>query len=126
MSKSSLRFISTVVVIISGLIVIGLATPLAVFLWETMKDPNLLSYNVTYKPVSASEVEVNITLSYKGHIVLKDFTMHIYGQELDFGDIGNGVYTRSIVVSPGQLSDTGVSVGFKVAGLYGFNITSRG
>lgn len=126
MSRSSLQFISAVVVVVSGLIVIGLAAPLAVFLWETMKDSNLISYNVTYTAVNASGVEVNITLSYRGHVVLKDFTMHVYGHDLYFGDVVNGVYMRSIVVSPEQLTDNGVSVSFKAAGLYGFTITTEG
>lgn len=126
MSRSSLQFISAVVVVVSGLIVIGLAAPLALFLWETMKDPNLISYNVTYRVVNASEVEVNITLSYRGHVVLKDFTMNVYGHDVYFGDVVGGVYVKSMMVSPQKLIDNNVSVSFKVAGLYGFTVTSGG
>ncbi|MCE4619271.1 MAG: hypothetical protein F7C37_07560 [Desulfurococcales archaeon] len=125
--REDLKHLSITATIILALIILSLALPLVVFLWETMKDPYLLSYNITYKPIDLENVEVNITLTYKGHIKLTHYTMTIYGKTLDFGDITRGTYTKTLTLSTQELTGNKiVTISFKVAGLYKFTITSNG
>lgn len=118
--RGSLGFVSAVIILASMLVLLAVSMPLGVFLWEAARDPNLLSYNSTFRVTGPDSVIVNVTVSYRGHIVLKDFRMHVYGRELNFEDLTRGVYVKSIIVSPRDLNESSVTVGFKVAGLYGF------
>lgn len=126
MSSESLRFLSSILLLAGVLILVATTLPLTIFFWESARDPSLVSFNTTYMQVNNTHVVVNVTLTYKGHIPLKNFKMTIYGKSLDFGDVDKGVYTETIIVNSSQLENRTTSVTFSIGGLYSYSQVSRG
>lgn len=124
--RSGLGFASSVILLVSSLIFVVLAFPLAVFVVESARDSNLIQYNATYTFMGGDAVNVTVTLTYRGHVPLDHFTVEVYGGRFEFDHVTAGVYEESLILTSRSLSESSVEIGFRVAGLYSFTLSGGG
>jgi len=103
----------------SAFLVLGLLTPLAVFVAETAADPYALQLNIMRASDSGDYVVVVVNLTYRGSIPLTNFKVKLYGEELDFGTVIRGSYVKELRVARQAFTDVpSVEESFEVAGIY--------
>jgi len=113
------------IVAASAFLVIGLLTPLAVFIAETAADPHVLRVDIANVAADGDYVVVVVNLTYRGSIPLTNFKVKLYGEELDFGTVVRGSYAKELRVARQAITDApSVEESFEVAGIYRVRIVS--
>jgi hypothetical protein len=110
--------------IVAFMFLAALVEPLAVFMYEVASDPNLLSVWFGTPPtlLNSTHVSIPVTISYRGSVNLEDFKLLVGDEVIYFGDISRGNYTKDLLV-PVTARISGISLSFKVAGIYTVNLT---
>jgi hypothetical protein len=110
------------VAVVSAIVVLSLISPLATFILELSENPSKYIYvEGAVKLLNETHIELMISLTYSGRVPLRDFTIAFNGMEVVFGDVTMGDYTKTVVLSIGELSSGLLritEVSYKIAGLY--------
>jgi len=111
------------------LVLLYLLAPLLVFFIEASENrEGFLSVNVANVTAVGDKAVLTLVLNYSGTVLLTDFRVRVYGEELEFGTVVKGVYVKELT-APAHVVEGGrpsIEMTFRIAGIYGFRVVMRG
>ncbi len=115
------------VAIVLLFVIAGMISPLIMFFIELVDNPNLIAVSYEIAPKNVTHAKLKVTISYKGTVGLRNFTIKAFNKAISFGNINKGNYTKTVFLPYTSLKRaTNFSMAFSVAGLYKFYISVKG
>ena len=113
------------VILIAFFLLVMLVRPLAVFMYELSRNPDLIRIDTYASKPRNGKVNLTVRLYYNGSVPLRKLTVSIGNHTLYFGTVRRGVYIGVLTLSMGDLR--GFSGSFKlrftVSGIYPISLS---
>ncbi len=114
--------------LVAFLVLSGLATPAAIFVYELVSKPNLIDLKTSYEQLNETHIKLAFSVTYRGTIPLNDVKLEILNKTLYFGDLPkNTTLTKYVVFNVSSLPEhPEVLMSLKIARIYHLELRIRG